>query len=211
MPMTVDAMTERKDRPAYVRFETRAVEDKEASTRDGQYRARDVDFVIVTPPYSKDQLHFRVDKWLKQNEEYVRNNRLPREWADRYKAAYEAWKKGQDLPLEGTPIKGWLMISPAQQEILLHCNILTVEDLAEMNDEGAKRVGMGAIMLKNKAKAWLSQAKDKGPATMEIANLKKQNENLELMVETLTKQVQELQKVVKTSAPDDEDRPKTKR
>jgi hypothetical protein len=193
----VGAVTSRDNRPAYVKFEIRSEEDKAASEKEGRYVPKDVTYAIVTPCYSKDELHFKVDKWLAQMDEQVKNGRMPREWADAYKKAYKAFQDGQELPLEGVPIKGWPVISPSQQEMLIRMNIKTVEDLAGVNDEGARQIGMGAIQMKNKAIAWLSQARDKGPATMEIARLKTETEVQQSQIEKLSAQVDELKKLVK--------------
>jgi hypothetical protein len=198
MSAVVSELRERSERPAYVRFETRPLEDKKASEEAGHYVAKDVEFAIITPCYSKDELHFRVDKWMVQMDDQVRNGRMPAEWAKQYKQAYQAWKEGLELPLNGTPIKGWPILSPAMQENLIRLNIKTVEDLAGINDDAAKMIGMGAINLKNKANAWLSQAKDKGPATMEIARLKQQTENQSSQIEKLTAQLEEFRQALKS-------------
>lgn len=190
---------ERKERPALVRFERIAIEDKAATLREGRWCGKDVDIAMVTPPYSKDVFRQKVDQWFATMAQEVMNNRLPREWFNQYKEDYALWKKGQEVPLHGTPIKGWGMISPAQQEVLIKINVLTVEDLAVINDEGCKRIGMGSLDLKNKAIGWLSQVKDKGPLTQEIAAVKAENEVLKKSVETLTRQVQELTAMVRAS------------
>lgn len=191
---TVADVMERKERPAYVRFETRPIEDKAASLEKGHYIARDVDYVLLTPPYSKDVNIFKVEQWFKQLEHDQMAERIPRSWVENYKQAYQAWKRGQELPLNGTPIKGWGVVSPAQQETLIRMNILTVEDLAKVNDEGIKRIGMGAVDLKHKADAWLSQLSDKGPLTQEIASVKARNRELEIAIAALTKRVEDMSK-----------------
>lgn len=183
---------DREDRPAYVRFQRRAMKDAAASLREGRHVDKDVDFVLVTPPYSRDVFEQVAGDWLAQMEREVRNNRLPREWYERYQANYERWKKGEEMPLDGTPIKGWPVISPAQMTNLIAINILTVEDLAAANEEGLRRIGMGARDLQTKAKAWLSQAKDKGPLTMQVAELKSENEALKARAETAEARVKEL-------------------
>lgn len=188
----VVGMEDRKERPAYVRFERVAVEDKAASLREGHYVARDVDMANVTPPYSKDVFKTKASSWFATLEQDVQNGRIDPRWVEDYKAAYARWKAGEELPLNGTPIKGWGVISPAQQETLIRMNVLTVEDLAAMNDEGIRRVGMGGNDLKNKAGAWLAQLKDKGPLTQEVASIKAENLLLKTSVETLTKQVEAL-------------------
>jgi len=198
--MSVNDVLERKDRPAYVRFERVPVEDKAASVAAGHYVAKDIDFANITPPYSKDVFKIKVPQWLSNMKQDVQNGRMPQEWMDKYIDAYNRWKNGQEIPLNGTPIKGWGVISPAQQETLIRLNILTVEDLAAMNDEGIHRVGMGASELRNKAKGWLAQLNDKGPLTLEVSTLKSENEQLKISVQTLTAQVQALMAMAQASS-----------
>jgi hypothetical protein len=186
----VGEMADRKERPAYVRFERRAVEDKAAGRAAGKFVAKDVDFALVTPPYSRDVFEQVASKWLEQMKREVSSGRLPREWYERYEDSYERWKRGEDMPLNGTPIKGWGVISPAQQKNLTTMNILTVEDLAAANDEGVRRIGMGGGQLRDKAKAWISQMSDKGPLTMENAALKEENRTLKLQVQSLEEKLQ---------------------
>jgi len=176
----------------FIRFERRPVEDKAASVAAGHYVARDVDYALITPPYSKDVLIKKVDAWLEQLNIDVSNKRVPQSWVDAQKKAYSYFLKGQELPLEGTPIKGWGMISPAQQETLVKMHVLTVEQLAAMNDEGTRRVGIGAIELKNKATAWLKNIKKAGASTLEITALKKENENLKADMLVLKEKMNEL-------------------
>ena len=189
----VGEIVDRKERPAYVRFERRAVPDKAAELREGHAMSKDVDFALVTPPYSRDVFEQPAKDWFAQMRREVDNRRLPVEWFERYVESYERWKKGQEMPLDGTPIKGWGMLSPAQQNNLIAMTILTVEDLAAVNDEGLRRIGMGAGELRDKAKAWLSQTKDKGPLTMENAALKAENRELKAQVEHLESKTQELE------------------
>lgn len=197
--MSVGDLIKREDRPAYVRFQRRSMQDHAASLAAGKYVAKDVDYALITPPYSKDVVELKVDRWMTTMADDVRNERLPTAWREQYVDAYERWKKGEELPLNGTPIKGWGVLSPAQQENLIRVGVLTVEDLAGINDEGMRRVGMGSVDLKNKATAWLSQLADKGPLTMEIAALKRANAEKDGQLEALTKKIELLTRDVMAS------------
>lgn len=57
---------------------------------------------------------------------------------------YEAWRKGQDAPVTGTPLGAWPGITPEQAEVFKAAGIRTVEDVSMMND----RV-MGMVKLPN--------------------------------------------------------------
>lgn len=185
----VGEVSERKDRPAYARFERRAKEDKAASLKAGHYVAVDVDYALITPPYSKDVVELKVESWFKNMVLDVQNGRMPQSWSDQYHDAYDKFCRGEEIPLNGTAIKGWGVISPAQQATLIRYSILTVEDLAGVNDEGVRRIGMGSIELKNKAIAWLAQLRDKGPLTVEVAAVRAENETLKAQLATLAAQV----------------------
>lgn len=185
----VGAVSERGDRPAYVRFERRAKEDKAASLREGKSVSVDVDYALITPPYSKDCVEIKIPQWKLNMESDVQNNRMPKEWQDKYLAQYAAWQNGQELPLTGTPIKDWGVCSPAQRENLIRMNILTVEDLAGINDEGLRRIGMGALELKTKAVTWLQSLKDHGPLTMKVTALETENKALKDQLDKLIEQV----------------------
>jgi len=187
--MTVSNMTEKEDRPAFVRFERRTIENKAESLKQGRYVGTDVDYALITPPYSKDCVEHPVEKWMTQNEIYANNGRLPKEWLEHWKKAYQAWKNGQEMPLNGTSVKNWSAISPTQVKTLVSVGIHTIEDLAHCNDEGMRRIGMGAVEMRNKAIAWLTAAEDHGPLVTENAELKKKNAQLEAQVAELTDKV----------------------
>lgn len=189
-----------QDRMPFVRFERVAVEDKAESLVAGHYVAKDVDMANITPPYSKDVMKYKVANWLDQLKTDSMNGRIPPEWVDKYQMAYDAWQKGQELPLDGFPIKGWGVCSPAQQETLIKMHVLTVEQLAAMTHEGIQRVGMGGQDLKNKAVAWLQALKKAGPVTVENAALKKRVENQESTISGLESKVSELTRMVEQFA-----------
>lgn len=194
--MSVGEVSNREERPAYVRFERRPVEDKEASLREGRYVAKDVDFALITPPYSKDCVEQKVTRWLEDLDRGVRDGRIPQQWATLWKEGYHKWQNGQEMPLHGTPILGWGVISPAQQKMLIAINCLTVEDLAQINDEGMKRVGMGGLELRNKAKNWLASVKDHGGLTIQMSALEQENAQLKASVEGLKAQVEALKGMI---------------
>lgn len=188
--MSVGELLEREvDRPAYIRFEVRAVPDAEATLAAGHHVSKDVNYVLVTPPYSKDCVEKKADTWFAQKELDVKNGRVSPKHLAMWKESYERWKNGLEPPLDGTSVKEWNAISPAQCKNLISAGCRTIEDVAAVNDEGLKRIGIGGIDLKNKAKAWLQAAKDHGPLVNEVTHLKRENEQLKGSVEALTEQI----------------------
>jgi len=141
-------------------------------------------------------VEYKVEQWLINMDRNVRDGRIPEKWADQWKASYNSWKNGQEIPLSGTPIKGWGVLSPAQQATLIAMNCLTVEDLAIINDEGLRRIGMGAVELRDKAKNWLASMKDHGAVTVQLAAMEQENRNLATTVESLKAQVEALKNMI---------------
>jgi len=188
--MSVGEILERdEDRAAYVRFERIAVKDNEASLKDGFYKSKDQDMIYVTPPYSKDEYTSKVDVFFQKKEGDVRSGRIPQKHLELWKEAYAHWRKGQEPPLDGTDVRNWAVISPAQAKNMISAGCRTIEDLAQANDEALRRLGMGGNDLKNKAKAWLQAAKDHGPLTEEISQLKNQNKQLQGTIDSLQEQI----------------------
>lgn len=180
---------DKEDRPNYVQFETRAVENKSETLKQGHYVGRDVDFVMVTTPGGRDVYESKAEPWFEKKEQQARNGRLDPDHLSYYKRAYKKWREGKEIPLEGTPIRGWGAVSPSQEKTILMAGIRTIEDLAKSNDEALRRLGMGGRDLVNKAKSWLNSVSDHGKVAMENAALKKENENLKTTVESLEKKV----------------------
>lgn len=198
MSSVMDLAT-REERPPYVRFERKAIENVPESQKAGHWVGKDTDFVKITPAYTKDVIVRDVDGWFKKLEQDRRNGRIPDTWIPHYKRAYEAWKSGQEPPVDGIPIRGWLAISQAQQELLTSLGILTVEDLAGVTEDAMRRIGMGAVKMKNLAVAALKAAKEQGPLVLENADLKARLALAEQNVETLSGQLAALKEYVRAN------------
>lgn len=192
MSDSVSSVMERKSIAPLVRFERQAVEDKAASLQAGRAVCRDVDYAIITPPYSKDEVFKEASQFLEDVMRKGKQGIYSPQQVDIFNRQYQAWKNGQEVPLVGTPIRGWPVLTPAQQENLVRVNIPTVEYLAEANDEGLRNIGMGALDMKRKAIAWLAQATDKGPLTQQMAAIQAENDVLKISLDTLTRQVKAL-------------------
>lgn len=181
-----------EDRPPYVSFETKSIEDRAASIEAGLYKTRDVDFANVTPQGSKDRIERNVAEWFEALETQVAQGRFKREWLTGFRESYKAWKDGRELPLNGTPILTWPVLSPSQVKSTLDAQVRTVEDLATANEETIARIGMGGRALKDKAVSWLSAASGNGKVTEELSALRVKNEAAEARNVLLEKQVKEL-------------------
>lgn len=189
----------RKPSISYVRFERRPIEDRNATLRNGHHTTVDVDYAVITPPGSKDQIPREVKAWFAYLDQQVIEERIPVEWVDKYKLAYERWKKGEEIPLDGVAIKGWGLLSPAQQVNLIALGIQTVEQLADLNEEMKARIGLGAVEMSRKAKNWLEEANGPGKIVARLTaletdfgSLKDQNTAQRIVIEGLRRENAEL-------------------
>lgn len=179
-------------RPPYVVFETRAVEDRTESIKAGYPVYRDVDYACVTQAGSKDTAEKLASEYLAQlQRRAMETNGEEGQWhrklADYLRDQYDAWKKGQELPEMGVPIRTSLMFTPAQVKALLNANVRTVEDLAAANEQTLAMIGMGGRQLKDMATNSLNAAKDGGKVAYEMAALKAENADLRTRLEALEK------------------------
>lgn len=78
---------------------------------------------------------------------------------ERWPKEYAAFKRGEEAPLEGTPLRDWPPLTAGRVRELAHFNILTVEQLAEVGDNHLQNLGMGARELREKAKKFLEVAR----------------------------------------------------
>lgn len=193
--------------PPYVRFETRAVDDAEASKAAGHYVSRDVDFIIIIPRGSGGKLTIdqKYDRWLQsvkssQFRHEIRvsdastpmaSARFPDSWIKTIEEAYTAWKNGQTLPEKGIPIAQWGVPTPSQRKALTEIHILTVEQLAEATEEALSNFGMGGHKLRQLARDYLAATKnDAAKTATEMADLRRQNESLQGQLDNVLKKLE---------------------
>lgn len=183
-----------EDRPPYVQWELRTMEDRNASIAAGHYVGKDVAFAIIMRPGSKDKVEKLAETWLEEISLKARNGELPSLWSEAFKASYKAWKDGEEEPVSGTPLKLFAVLSPSQLKTLISAGVKSVEDLAQLPDQELQQITVGGIGLKIKARAWLLQANDAGKLAEENAALQVKVEALQEQLTALSALVANLQK-----------------
>jgi hypothetical protein len=106
--------------------------------------------------------------------------------------AYEAWKDGRGMPLDGTPLKSWPQITPGQVLTLESLHIRTVEDLARCEDQALENIGMGARGLRQKARDYLDAGNNLGKVVEEISSVRAQAEAAKSENAELARQLEEM-------------------
>lgn len=185
----------------YVDFEIRVEEDREETLKAGRFVGKDVDFAIITLPGGKDVRRRRVTEELLNEWRHGRwrgsaQIKPPAPWAIH---AYERWKAGQEIPENGWALRHWNALSPAQLKTCLAANVRTVEDLAGLNDEGVKRLGIGGLHLVRLAREALKQ-KEGQKDTHRVVALEQDVERLQRQLREMAAVNAELKRRLETGA-----------
>lgn len=195
-------------RPPYVRFEVRQVEDRAKSIEMGYSSTRDVIYVLVTQIGSSDTYENEAASWLQMMKAEARAEppRVPMEWVQAWEAKFKDYQSSMANTIDGTSLQSWPMISKGQIESCNRIGCFTVEDLAQLTEEGISSLGMGGRELKKRAATWLQAATDTGKLVQEnvqlgqsLSSLEERNRSLEEQVRLLTQQFEEMNKPKKAA------------
>lgn len=196
-----------ENRPPYIEFERRSVEDRQASIASGAYTTKEVDFIIIVPAGSegKTRIEQVYTEWLAKikpqtgslggvDGHYMAASRFPAEWVEKIQTQHKLWKEGLSLDVEGTPLRNWPVLSPGQLKACVDLHLLSVEMLADAADDTVERLGMGGFNLRQRARDWVAQSKGSGPqlaAQLEAARAESAAKDVRL--KSLEEQVNALQ------------------
>ena len=128
----------------------------------------------------------------------------------RFHPHYDAFKQRTEVPLEGTPLIEWPLITRSLAEELAFHNVKTVEHLSIMSDTHSGKF-MGLNSLKAKAVKWLEQAGEEAKVHELQEQLLERDERIALQgsqIDLLQKQMLEMMgDKAKTPAPAQADWP----
>jgi len=177
-------------RPPYVQFEEREMGINEEATKiAGRPIPKVVTLACITPAGSKDRFEKVAEEWLRQIHDQAMRQQYPLEWAKYFQAAYDEWKKGNELPREGTPVRTWSALTKEQAVRLQALGITTVEDLAQHPDSGLGMIGPDARYMRDLARNWIAEAKDKGINARALADSNLKIEEQARQIAALTESV----------------------
>lgn len=128
-------------------FRMHPVVDGIASKEAGRTIKKDVPYIKITQPGEAN------NQVYDQPASDADIARFPKQW--------DAFRKGHEQGVTGSPLDLLFPESPAIVENLKHIGFRTIEQLAEANDTALQGIGMGSRMWHEKAKAYLAMA-DKG-------------------------------------------------
>lgn len=157
-----------------VEFFIKPVENVRRSKEEGRPIFEDVEYVrIALPGDSKNE---RVAPAHEMH--YVSHAKQQMTYAQRFRAAYEAFKDEREDFVHGTPLSAVTFISPSQREELAQQKVRTVEQLAGLQDRAIARMGPGWRERVEQAQAFLKRSE----GTAEVEALRAEIEALRKMV-----------------------------
>jgi hypothetical protein len=142
-----------QDKTLLVKFYFKTVPDPSASEEQGRACFKEREYIDIRVPGTRGAGAVRPAT-LRDKKRFERH--------------YQAFKQRVELPVEGTPLSEWPVITRAHAEELAFVNVKTVEQLAGMSDSVASQMMCGQ-MFKTKANKWLEQAKS-DVTSKELAN-----------------------------------------
>ena len=159
-----------------VQFYSKPIKNEFKSTIEGRLVCDDVEFIKIWTP--GNQLNI-IDRPTTDGDK----QRFFEQWR-----RYEAGKQGGEQQ-NGTPIKEWALLTPAQAEELRYLKFFTVEQIAGCSDDNALKltalVGMSGYALRDRAKNWLAAAKGEAVATQMAEQNKQLKDQMAAMQEQL--------------------------
>jgi len=151
----------------WVRFEYRAIEDRSASLKNNRAIYREVEYYKITLPGGNEVREGEVTDHIRQ----------------KYKTAYEAWKKVHKTAEKGTDLKHWALMPIHLQYEARAMGIKTIEALVKANLDEKRTPNL--CYYQERAIEWLGQNKSIGPLKKEIRKLRKAKERLTGQVKAL--------------------------
>lgn len=151
----------------WVEFFYRPVQDPRATETEGRPIFREVPYVRIFMPGDKST---EVCRKVKDDDKM----RFAKQW--------DAFQKGAEPIVNGTPLDQWPLLSVAQIAEFKALHIFTVEALAGVADSTLHQLGIGGRAIVAKAKAFIEDAKGKAPMQALVA----ENETLKEQIAALT-------------------------
>jgi len=185
--MAIDTDLNNPDSRLAVKFYSKEMDNEFQSLAEGRPIKFMADFVRIEVP--GDRLTI-IDTFAKDEDK----RRFPVQWA-----MYQNEKSDGGDQIQGTLLKDWPILNAAQASELKHFKFYTVEQVATASDEQigsiGMMVGMSPLSFRDKAKAFLANAKDSAVVQQQAEALRQRDDEIAAM----KRQLEELAAQVKSA------------
>lgn len=165
------------DRSVHARFYMKPVQDEKLSAENGRPMFKDVEYLEIRAPGNQNNI---VNRPVRQMDR------------ERFARQYHLFQAGHADQVTGTRLTEVSFVTKSQAEELAYLRVLTVEDLASLNDSVCVNVP-GLHDLKRRAGLYLEQAEKAAPFTA----LQEENSQLKAQLASLADTVAEQTKLLK--------------
>ena len=164
----------------YVQFSLDAVEDMDASIKEGRPVHKEVETITIIVPGDRDTI-------VRQVRESDR---------EQFATQYAAFKNRQEQPVMGTMLSSLPFLTKAQVADLYAANVRTAEQLASMSDVLAQKF-MGMHNLRKRAKDFLDAAAGNAPIERMNKELEVRDNTIAVLQKALDDQGKKIEELLK--------------
>jgi hypothetical protein len=178
--MAIDTDFNNPDSRLAVRFYQREMDNQFQTGVEGRPIKYMADFIIIEVPGDRNTI---IDTFARDEHK----TRFPVQWA-----RYQNEKSDGGSEIQGTLLRDWPILNAAQAGELKHYKFYTVEQVASASDEQISSIGMmvgtSPLAFRDKAKAFLANAKDSALVQQQADELRIRDKE----IDGLKQQMQEL-------------------
>ena len=178
--MAIDTDFNNPDSRLAVRFYQREMDNQFQTGVEGRPIKYMADFIIIEVPGDRNTI---IDTFARDEHK----TRFPVQWA-----RYQNEKSDGGAEIQGTLLRDWPILNAAQAGELKHYKFYTVEQVASASDEQISSIGMmvgtSPLAFRDKAKAFLANAKDSALVQQQADELRIRDKE----IDGLKQQMQEL-------------------
>ena len=178
--MAIDTDFNNPDSRLAVRFYQREMDNQFQTGVEGRPIKYMADFIIIEVPGDRNTI---IDTFARDEHK----SRFPVQWA-----RYQNEKSDGGSEIQGTLLRDWPILNAAQAGELKHYKFYTVEQVASASDEQNRSIGMmvgtSPLAFRDKAKAFLANAKDSALVQQQADELRIRDKE----IDGLKQQMQEL-------------------
>jgi len=180
----------------HLTFERKAVDYKDEA---GHNLSRDVYYVHIRQRGGKDEVTKIAEEWIEDlrvkaatRSDFDENAIQYNQWAEKARLIFEAFKKGEEAPMEGRRLRDLMAFSPAEVKNCEQVQLYTLEQLAQATEVAIGFLGPGARGLKLKAQKMIEE--------YESGKVAEENAALRLRLDELEQETIKLRKIVENQA-----------
>ena len=190
--MAIDTDFNNPDSRLAVRFYQREMDNQFQTSVEGRPIKYMADFIIIEIPGDRNTI---IDTFAREEHQ----KRFPVQWA-----LYQNEKSDGGSEIQGTLLRDWPILNSAQASELKHFKFYTVEQVASASDEQISSIGMmvgtSPLSFRDKAKAFLANAKDSAVVQQQADALRLRDAEIDGLKQQMQELLGQLNKPVEKAA-----------